>query len=265
MKLISAETREDVWIKAVRYLQNDARDLREYNLILEVEHPRKSNSRSKYIRKKLDVLLAQGDKPPVQTVADTIFPAHEYKKYGINGLFEKYPDEIYPKIKSANGNTRGTYAYRLVRGFNQKGEEVNPLDKVIKRLKSQLKTQKIRCAFELSLDDVDTIPINRNDNFTRGFPCLSHLSFKLSHDRKQLHLTAIYRSQDYIVKALGNLLGLARLQDCVAKEIGIAVGTLVCHSTMATLDRPKGIYKKHIEALITDVEELESESTGIPS
>lgn len=265
MKLISAETREDVWLEAVRHLLNEAKDLIEYNLILEVKSPRKSNSRSKYIRRGLDGLLAQGQKYPVQTVADTIFPATEYRQNGIEGVLEVYPNEIYPRIKKANGNAKGTYAYRLVRGYNEKGEEINPLSRVIERLKSQLAGQQIRCAFELSLDAVQTIPINRNDNFTRGFPCLSHLSFKLNHDRSELYLTAVYRSHSYIEKALGNLLGLARLQNCVAREIGVSVGTLVCHSTMATLDLPTGVHKKHIEALITDVEELESESTGIPS
>ena len=51
------------------------------------------------------------------------------------------------------------------------------------------------------------------------------------------YLTAVYRYQFFIQKALGNFKGLARLQACIAREIGVPkVGPLVCHATLATLE-----------------------------
>ena len=67
-----------------------------------------------------------------------------------------------------------------------------------------------------------------------GGPCLSHLSFKLLDGA--VHLTAFYRSHDYRYKVPGNLLGLARLQDCVAREVGGSAGSLVVHSSYAYLN-----------------------------
>ena len=66
-----------------------------------------------------------------------------------------------------------------------------------------------------------------------GGPCLSHLSFKLFDGA--VHLTALYRSHDYGYKVQGNLLGLGRLQSCVARETGQDVGSLVVHSSYAFL------------------------------
>lgn len=256
MKAIIGETREEVWFEALKHLRNQAEGNIEYNLILEVSKPSLNNRKQKMIRASLDKLLTNSELTyPVHTVSETIFPAFEYKKYGINGFLKNYPDDVFPLIKPNRGNSKGTYAYRIVRGLNHKKESCNPLELLLTKLKSQLAIKaKIRCAYEISLDEVETIPINQNDNTTRGFPCLSHLSFKLSRNREELHLTALYRSHSYIEKALGNLLGLARLQKCVADEVGVSVGTLVCHSTYAVLDMPTGIGKAKIDQFIKDVE-----------
>jgi hypothetical protein len=53
-------------------------------------------------------------------------------------------------------------------------------------------------------------------------------------------LTVLYRYHYYIEKALGNLLGLSQLLYFVAKETGLGVGPLVCHSTYAVLDTEGG-------------------------
>ena len=236
MKVISSDTREEAWLEAVEHLASTAKGKIEYNLILEVKKPGFSTERSKKIRQLFDNFLASKKLYSVQTVADTIFPAALYKKYGREGVYEIYPNEIYPKLRQDKANQRGTYAHRIVRGRQVDGELFNPLQFVVERIKRMVETNGTRCANEISLDETCTIPINRNDKTLYAFPCLSHLSFKLSHDRSEIHLTAIYRSQFFIEKALGNLLGLARLQDFVCREVGVKMGTLVCHATFATLD-----------------------------
>lgn len=256
---LSGETREEAWLEAVKHLLNHAEDNMEYNLIMEIRNPIKTNARSKKIAAEFNELLMSSGWPPLHTVADTIFPAFEYKKHGKNGVYEVYPNEIYPAIRCDKANSYGTYAYRIVRGRGPNGEECRPLENVMKKLTSQIKNPNgKRCVFELSVDDlsedaVETIPISRNDNRLFGFPCLSHLSFKLNRDRTELHLTAIYRSHYYIQKALGNLLGLARLQAFMARELGIKPGILVCHSTLAKLDHSNPT-KKKIQSFVNQIE-----------
>jgi len=255
---IQGKTNEDAWLKAVKHFIDNDKNL-EYNLILEIDQPTATDERSKAIRKELDDLLkgSNDNLYTINTVAETIFPAAEYKKHGIKGVMEYYPDIIYPQIKCSSDNSKGTYALRLVRGIDAKGNKCNPLKNVLERLGSQLKRNNnaIRCAYELPLDDVETIAINRNDKSIMGFPCLSHLSFKLNEDRSKIILTALYRSQDYTQKALGNLRGLARLQSFLARELGISVGPLVCHSTYARLDTHSNLGRSKIISLINNIED----------
>ena len=155
---IYGETNEEAWLKAILYFIDNNKEL-EYNLILEIEKPSTTNENSKAIRNELDNLLkgAKDNLYSINTVAETIFPASEYKKHGIKGVMEYYPEVIYPQIKCNSDNSKGTYALRLVRGIDSKGNKCNPLESVLSRLKSQLSRSKgaIRCAYELPLDDVE--------------------------------------------------------------------------------------------------------------
>ena len=54
-----------------------------------------------------------------------------------------------------------------------------------------------------------------------------------------MYLIALYRSHDYSYKVPGNLLGLARLQGCVAQEVGRDIGSLTVHSSYAYLNGSK--------------------------
>ncbi|MEI8704704.1 hypothetical protein [Pseudoalteromonas sp. B62] len=237
MHVISTDTREEAWLQAVKHLKNGTSHKIEYNLILEVKKPGQTTTRTKEIRDKFDCFAKDNLSYNSHTVAETIFPASLYKKYGVEGVYTIYPEQVYPTIKGIQANNRGTYAMRIVRGSSAIGHKINPVKEVISRLKKAAKSPSgIRCAHEISLDDSESIPINHNDRSRYGFPCLSHLSFKLSYDRKELHLTAVYRSQFFIDKAMGNLLGLARLQSFICREVGVSMGALVCHATYAQLD-----------------------------
>ena len=65
-------------------------------------------------------------------------------------------------------------------------------------------------------------------------------------------MTALYRSHDYRYKVPGNLLGLARLQGCVARETGQAMGTLVVHSSYAFLNGSK----KQMQTLLANLQTI---------
>lgn len=129
---------------------------------------------------------------------------------------------------------------RMTSKINGKGEEINPLECLITKLQREAKTSAPkRAVYELNLIepflDIPIYDSGLDKHYHMGGPCLSHLSFKLNNDKKLL-LTALYRSHYYIERALGNLFGLAMLQDFVAREAGIKTAELVCISTMAVLD-----------------------------
>ncbi len=258
MKSISKKTRAEAWLSAIKHLLNNE-DYQELNLVLEVMNPDVGTPFSRLIEAEVDKYLRDAELHPLHTVSETIFPATLYKKHGARGVFEIYPEEIYPLIKSANGNRNGTYAFRLVHGYDQNNITCNPLKDRLERMKKELSHKGTKMSvYEVSIDEVHSIPINRNEGYI-GFPCLSHLSFKLCSKKKIIHLTAIYRSQFYIEKALGNLLGLARLQDFMARELGIKPGVLVCHATDARLDFPTGFGKVKVLNLIQYLEKKRSE------
>lgn len=240
-----AETRAGAWLQAAERLLS-APDLELYNLIVEIEKPCVINQQDKQVEDWLNQHLEQKKQYTVNTVAETIFPASEYKRHKENGVFNVYPEHVFPTLKKWKTNNRGTYAMRILRGINSKGEVTRPLENVIAQLKNQTAPngRGIRMCYEIALSQPCDISISQNDRNVQAFPCLSHLSFKLSRDKKTVHLTALYRSQYYFKKALGNFLGLARLLSFVANQVGLEPGSIVCHATYAKLDAPTSLKKE---------------------
>ncbi|MXZ71108.1 MAG: hypothetical protein F4Z04_06340 [Acidobacteria bacterium] len=233
-ELVEADTRLEAWMKGAEHLLKHERVL---NLILAINSPGRGGSDST-----IDRFLSEESQSPMHTVAEFIFPAVEYRTRGLRGVFEVYPDEVYPAIEPHPGLQWGTYAHRLVRRRRADGTLINPLKQLIEKMRSEAAQRGPRSScYELGVAEGEyDVPLYRpsEDGARRmGGPCLSHLSFKLF--KGAVHLTAFYRSHDYRHKVPGNLLGLARLQACVAHEIGREAGTLVVHSSYAYLTGSK--------------------------
>lgn len=260
MKSISKHTRAEAWLDAVDYLSSTEGN-ESVNLVLEITDPTAGTERSRFIETEADRLLSEANLQSLHTIAETIFPYAEYLRRGAEGVYVGYPEEIYPEIRTVAGNSRGTYAYRILRGVNSKGKEINPLEQIVERMKSELDNGSAKKPiYDISVDDAYSIPIHRNDTDISkyiGFPCLSHLSFKLSSKEEKIYLTAIYRSHYYIERALGNLLGLGRLMAFVCREVGMQPGCLVCHSTFAKLDYHRGVGKTRISDFLQFMREEE--------
>lgn len=246
MHVIEATTVHKAWLEGAKHLQG-TKDWSTFNLVLNIQNPTEVTGDDQKIEKEIDLLLKKTDKS-LQTVADTIFPAWYYVHHKAKGVYEMYPDEVYPKIKRLN--KWGTYAYRMVRQQTE-DDTINPLKEIVTRLKKEMKKGKKRAAYELSLTDLSQeIAIHNNELDSKwpiGGPCLSHLSFKLDPVQKKIHLAVMYRSHYYIERVLGNLIGLARLQSFVAREVGMGIepGELLCVSTYAKLDLKPGVWKKN--------------------
>ena len=243
-KLIETNTRLDAWMVAADHLLDHGPAL---NLILEIGSPSIGGSHSV-----IDEFLKDENQFSMHTVAETIFPGYEYRHRGLAGVLDCYSDRVYSVIKKHPSNHWGTYAHRLVRRSDASGGHINPLEQLIGKMKSEIKKPgpKKSC-YELGVAegeyDMPLYSPARDGTRRRGGPCLSHLSFKLFQNT--VHLTALYRSHDYRYKVPGNLLGLARLQCCVAHEVGGDIGSLVIHSSYASLSGPKVAMRKLLDRL----------------
>lgn len=266
METCTDPTRSGAWLKAARILLEN--NERVYNLIVEIERPDLATPQSRAIEARVDEFLTQHDCQPIHTVAETIFPAVEYRAGGLAKVYD-YPNSIFPEIKSVPANSRGTYALRLVQRSLSNGEVFNPLKFAIEKMRRQLKQKgPQRAIYELDLDtealELKLYDAEIDHANTRGGQCLSHVSLKLGPGR-ELYLTALYRYQYFIQKALGNFKGLARLQACIARELKIPIGPLVCHATMAILEdeRVGASWKRAtLEKLIERCESVNAEGSS---
>lgn len=267
MKAITGASRATTWLAAATYLA-ECPDWEDYNLVLEILDPMRRDAGDRRIEERVDHFLRANDHFPLSTVAETIFPAGEYRRHGPKGVYKTYPDEIYPAIKRLPELRWGTYAHRLVRRVDADGKTINPLEYCVGKIRRQLngKSRKTAC-YELSVSDVGLdLPLyepTADRKHHIGGPCLSHISLKISRDRRLL-LTALYRSHYYVQKVLGNLLGLARLQAFVCEQTELAPGPLVCVSTFATLQESGLWSKKTLMPLLDDLSTSREVSSRSP-
>lgn len=257
---VEAVTPTQTWLKAAKYLaQHEERTV--FNLILGVHEPTVVTAEDFRVHDLVNTFLNNHGKQPLVTTAGTIFPGSLYLQGGAKAVFSEFP-ALYKKFKTQ----WGTYAGRMFcPTITSKGHERAPLEVLIEKLKAQAAHGHMRAAYEAKVfDDSETCELSTYEpesdcDMTRGQPCLTHLSFKL-HPDQSVSLTALYRTHFYIEKTLGNLLGLGQLLSFVARESGLTVGTLVCHSTMgeldtiATKDGVKGWNQADIDALLLDCE-----------
>ncbi|WP_152643304.1 hypothetical protein [Anaeromyxobacter sp. PSR-1] len=232
MNLIQESTIARAWLRGCEYLLE--RGGSEYTLILGVSDPLLVTPGDRAVERLVNSFLVAHGAFPIHTVAETIFPGSAYRHHGADGVYNVYPDEIYPalKIRRHPDFRWGTYAYRMLRRTRD-GEPYSPLQECVKKMRDA--APKHAC-YEIDLPtDVPTYDDTVDGKKRMGLPCLSLVSFKIMPEHR-LQLTALYRHHYYIAKTFGNLLGLARLQQFVAIEAGLRVGPLVCHSTLGRLE-----------------------------
>ena len=255
---IEAKTCVKAWLKAVNLLATMP-DRCAYNVILDIENPVAMTDLDRRIVHAVDGFLTDHEADPIATVAATIFPASEYRRNGVKGVFEDFPERTYPKL-----STRwGTYAGRMLRHTGKNGKPFNPLEVTIEKLRAQSKRKSpLRGIYEVGLTDMLTdVPIfdpALDSKRTMGQPCLAHMSFKL-REEKGVMLTALYRNHYYVQRALGNLIGLSQLLYFVSRESGLAARSLVCHSTFARLDTDKGWSLTVVRKLLSELNDLAGE------
>lgn len=244
------QSTSDAWLAAVSFLKGQS-GRRCYNLAYVITEPALKTIDDEKIFAAFDEFARAAGRHSVNTIANTIFPLSTYRVGGAVHVYEDYPRDIYPRVKKGWGN----YAERMLRRrdlsgnllLDRDGDPVNPLKSLTKKLALRVSaSQGSKTHFELPVSDevfeISTYDPVRDGKYGRGGPCLSHLSFKLDSANK-LRLTAFYRSHYYLERALGNLVGLARLQEFVALEAGCSTGPLTLIASEARLESELGSTK----------------------
>ena len=230
------------WREAVRAVDL-ATGHEAYNVVIDVADPVANATLAHPGIAAIDAFLTPRAKP-VDTVANTIFPASLYLRHGAPAFFDVFSTRVLPKVCRSE-RWSGYYFERMIDYPVAGGHPPNQLWDIVTRMKSD--SVKALNKFELSLFD----PVRDVDNSPYGGQCLSFLSFKVvpSAPRKVI-LTAQYRNHYYIEKLLGNLIGLGRLMSFVAREAGLAIGPLTVISTHATIDQPGGASRAELKTLL---------------
>ena len=184
------------------------------------------------IRDTLDNCLKINSEQSVHTVANTIFPASYWQRsnYDRNKLFDTYL-ENFPRIQALapTKNHRGLYFERLI-AFGSGPKNGNQLEYIISQYKSNPSFRK--SMFQASIFDP------ARDHISAAqipFPCLQHVSF--IPQENSLTLNAFYATQLLFNKAYGNYLGLCRLGDFMAHEMGLSFERMNCFVGVAKIGK----------------------------
>lgn len=235
-----------------------------------------------------DVLQRKG-KHPVTTVANTLFPSSLYPDPGFDWspdltdaeaarldsaaetLYTEY-GRILPSLRRLNGNHSGTYFSRMITWPGNVGNGRNQLDDRIHYLRIAHTNRQmthnaddIAVSGDAELDDPIVSGIQEyaaSDIRQIGFPCLVHID--LSVHAGALSLTAVYRHWHLITRALGNLVGLARLQRFLAQQTGYDAGELVVLAGYANAERSTYGGKSGVDALLAATQVGEPELAVVP-
>ncbi len=215
-----------------------------YNVIIDVADPVANVTRQDPRIAAVDNFLQSFEKS-VETIANTIFPAALYHRYGAPAFFDVFRERVLGKVRR-NHRWSGYYFERMMQYRDPPGADTNQLWDIVARMRNP--KVRARNKYELSLFD----PLRDVDESPYGGQCLSFLSFKLHPGApKTLTLTAMYRNHFYVEKLLGNLIGLGRLMAFVARESELEVGSLTVISTHAEIDHPGGCSRSEIAAMLT--------------
>jgi hypothetical protein len=248
------------WVAALETLVNSGGDA--VNLTVAIADP---TAEHEGVRLALDRFIGERRRARrhsvelVSTVANTLFPSAWYvpDRLGADAAEHLYELERSTRLVTRRRNPRGTYFERMVAWPGPK-EEFNQLDQAVRRLRSarergHQRGHEYEVGLAMPADEIAApVLVAGKDRSTRGFPCLSHLSFSLLHG--VVNLLAVYRSHDFISRGYGNYLGLGRVLHFVAQESGFPPGELTCVSASATAEINRGgnFGRERVEALLED-------------
>jgi len=194
-------------------------------LVLNIQNNADDAMETPEIRSALDAALMNCGYQSVQTVANTIFPTSLWRMSSGDRtrLFSLY-EKCLPRLHKLEPqlNNRGLYFERLV-AFGRGPKNGNQLDFILELNDSRKGV--IRSKFQASIFDPERDHVRAART---GFPCLQHVSFVPNRKTSELSMNAFYATQLLFQKGYGNCLGLWRLGEFMAGEMGLRLKNLTC-------------------------------------
>lgn len=215
-------------------------------LVLNIKNNPEGSLEIPEVRSALDTALNKSQLQGVQTVASTIFPSTLWRiskgdRYRLFSLYEKSLPRYHklePKL-----NRRGLYFERLI-AYGRGPKDGNQLEFILDLYGSRKGV--IRSKFQASIFDPERDHVLAART---GFPCLQHVSFVPNKETSELSLNAFYATQLLFQKGYGNCLGLWRLGEFMAGEMGLTLKNLTCVVGVEMLGATKVVVKNLVEAV----------------
>jgi len=194
----------------------------------------------------------------VHTVANTIFPYSYWNPNAANDaelLYDRF-EKAWPRLKKCSQNKRGSYFRRLT-AFRPKEVDVAPINQLQHVVDTYKSGNHRRSALQASIFDP---AFDHTNSRQLGFPCLHQVSFApVGHNG--LSVTAFYSMQYIVDRAYGNYLGLCRLGEFMAKQLGLKLKRMTCVAAIAQRGTPG---KGQLAGLAAEVESLTQKGEGAP-
>jgi hypothetical protein len=162
--------------------------------------------------------------PSSHTTANTIFPSGWNRARPRAELFERYK-RMLPRIHRHTANRYGVYFERLV-AFGP--DKRNQLEYIISTYEGK---NHRNSALQATILDPERDQTNQP---VRGFPCLQQVSFTSEH-HNSITVTGYYATQYLMTRGYGNYIGLCRLGQFVAHELGQPCVRMTCIAAVAQL------------------------------
>jgi len=239
------------WIRAVQKL-DELPDHRAFHTVVRIGDPLHDDPDT---HAGLDRVLDRLGLQPVETVANTIFPADLAARSRDHAHLVSRYLAMYETVRKLSPKNRwGTYFGRLIAypstrhkdGFDQLAAVISWLRKESAYKGGKTARYETMLAHPLDAETTDSglssaatcsVPVQRpgTDTGAMATPCLSHCSFQF--DRTGIvHALATYRSHYMTERAYGNYLGLGRLLGYVSTQSGLRPGTLTVVAGYAQIE-----------------------------
>ena len=179
------------------------------------------------VRELLDKTLEKLGRQSCHTVANTIFPQSFWnRKKERTSLYQRYRN-VLPKLKAVESrNCRGLYFERLIKyepteDGNHNNKKSNQLEHIIQ---TYAKKTHRRSVLQAAIFDPRR---DHKEGPYLKFPCLQHVTF-VPCGKCGIAVNGFYAMQYLFERAYGNYLGLCRLGNFVAYELGLELVQMNC-------------------------------------
>ena len=163
----------------------------------------------------------------VETVAGTIFPDSIWRLSGGDRhlFFDKY-EKMLPFIRRKQSNRRGVYFQRMM-AYDPAIEGEKPINQLEHIITTWTLGNHRHSALQAGIFDPR---FDHSNARLWGFPCLQQVAFHPNgaNGKDGLSIVAFYATQTLEEKGYGNYLGLHRLGEFMAREMGLQFKEVIC-------------------------------------